>query len=310
MDRERRDKGLYWDRAWKLVEGCGKVSAGCDYCWSESETGMRAGHPNEKIRGRAQSVIDPQSGFDGRILFREDNLDLPLRTKKPTVWALWNDLWHEDVPLDFIVRAFQTMDRARQLGHVFLVLTKRAERMAGFLEGVGFMPPDHIWRGVTAENQVLAEERIPYLLRVPGRRFLSVEPMLGPVDLTKIVLKRSDAPEKGKPDLSINCLQGWHGGADRPERSQIHAVLLGGESGLQARAMNPQWARDVRDACCQAGIPFFFKQWGEWASVSEVKGAGVHHRFRDGRTVRRVGKRRAGRNLDGCKHDDLPWGIA
>ena len=297
MNPERRNKGLYWDRAWKLVEGCARVSAGCDNCWSEQQTVMRCGHPHEAIRERARSAVHlaqipgDKTRFDGRVHLRHDNLDLPLRTKKPMVWAVWNDLWHEEVPLEFITRAFQVMERARKLGHVFLVLTKRAERMGGFLSEVAVEAPDHIWFGVSVEDQPMADERIPHLSQIPGNRFVSIEPMLGPIDLYR----------GGFSFLhDLKSPQGKRYG-------KIHQVLLGGESGKDARPMNPLWARTIRDQCQDAGVPFYHKQNGEWASVSAIEGPGKHHYFPTGETVRRAGKKKAGRLLDGRLHDDLAW---
>jgi len=288
---ERLTKGLFWDRAWKLVEGCAKVSPGCDNCWSERETEMRSGHPNSKIADRAHFVLGRGMlpiGFNGDILCREDNLDLPLRTQTPAVWAIWNDLFHDDVPDEFRDRAYAVMALCSH--HTFLVLTKRSRRMADYWrswqdEGgvnhrivdlavqrlhelpvkkrrgaAGSLP--HVWHGVTAEDQERADERIPHLLGVPGHRFVSVEPMLGPVDVS----------------VGQDALSG------------IHAVVLGGESGPKARPMHPEWPRSVRDQCAAAGVPFFFKQWGEWGLNGE-----------------RVGKAKTGRELDGRLHNDLPW---
>jgi protein gp37 len=331
---ERREKGLFWDRAWKIIEGCTKVmpygpeKSGCLNCWSERETVMRANHPHPNIRDRALMVTAmsgddgepvPMDKFTGHIFCWEDNLDLPLRTKKPTVWAVWNDLYHEDVPDEFLGRAYAVMALCPQ--HTFLVLTKRAELMAkywttgngirnrtGIIDMAAFEADaskwkeanissewnggfSNVWHGVTAENQQAADDRIPHLQRVPGKRFVNCEPMLSEIDLYRggfSFLHHLRSPQ-GKKYPALD------------------AVLVGGESGPNARPMNPQWARDLRDQCAAAGIPYFHKQNGEFASVSEVEGPGEHFTFSDGRTVRRVGKRKADRLLDGRTHDELPW---
>ena len=167
----------------------------------------------------------------------------------------------------------------------WLLLTKRPQNIAKMLpEGYG-APAwgdgwPNVWLGTTVENQTEAERRIPHLLSVPAKvRFLSCEPLLGPVDLTAI--ERT----------------GGETGFMRPLDGRFHWIIAGGESGPGARPMHPDWARDLRDQCAAAGTPFLFKQWGEWAP--RYDGVGREYTLR-------VGKKSAGRLLDGVLHDGFP----
>lgn len=266
------NKGRYWDFGIKLVEGCTPCSPGCDNCWSLSM---------EKRFGKGDKRIKVHPGYFDRLSKR----------KKPAVYAIWNDLFHEDVPTDFIGETFFEMNLNYQ--HTYLILTKRAERMAEMTNLVpGRIERAKIWYGLTICNQQEADEKIPIFLKVPGKKFLSIEPCLEEIDIVRYL------PEP--PD-------------EIPFRlDYLHAIILGGETGPKARPMHPDWVRSIRDQCQAAGVPFFFKQWGEWRA-RDTYGQNCYPRakhgnfFDDNLLYLRVGKKAAGRTLDGRTHDDLPW---
>lgn len=262
----------YWDRAWSLVRGCSEVSPACDNCWLRSmerfhvEDGFVTGKDCKKWTGKVE-------------IFR-DRLTIPFRRKQPTVYAIWSDLFHEVVPTVFIDDALEFIHSCPQ--HTFLALTKRPllleEKIYGVTEENGCRALgggdylSNLWIGTTVENQQTANERISHLLKVPGNKFLSVEPMLGPVIINAFLQTCRCGyllPEHGDP--SVKCSR---------FKSAIGAVICGGESGAGARPMNTEWVRSLRDQCANAGVSFFFKQW-------------------DGRTK--------SRELDGREHNDLPW---
>ncbi len=205
---------IEWTEAtWNPVTGCDKVSPGCAHCYAE------------RIADRFRGTVTFPNGFD--VTLRYDRLDLPLRWKRPrTIFVnSMSDLFHEAVPLDFIRSVFETMRTANW--HTFQVLTKRSHRLREL--AVELPWPTNVWMGVSVENQRWTC-RVDDLRQVPAAiRFLSVEPLLGPVE------------------LDLNGID-W--------------VIAGGESGPRARPMQLEWARAVRDQCVRAGVSFFFKQWG------------------------------------------------
>jgi protein gp37 len=224
------------------------------------------------------------------IAFHPDRLDQPLRWKRPRRIFIGSmtDLFHEDVTDLMRDQVLGVSLAAPQ--HTYMVLTKRPERMRQYF--IGTKPYPNLWLGVTAENQEMADQRIPILLQTPAAmRFVSVEPCLSEVNLAG-----------WGSEMYLRTI-GRDGSAERPG---LDWVIAGGESGPGARPMHPNWPRSLRDQCQAAGAPFFFKQWGEWVSVSEVEGPGVHHQFPDGATVRRTGKKLAGCLLDGREWKELP----
>lgn len=208
------------DATWNPVTGCTKITAGCENCYAERFAERWRGIPGHPF----------EHGFD--LTLRPDRLDQPLRWKRSRMIFVnsMSDLFHKGVPLPFVDSVFDTMEQADW--HVFQVLTKRSSRMRDYLQTryADQQPPGHIWLGVSVEDAKGAA-RIHHLREAPaGVRFLSVEPLIGPV---------------GPVDLS-----------------GIHWVIAGGESGPGARILNIDWARDIRDQCARQGVAFFFKQWG------------------------------------------------
>ena len=375
------------DRTWNPVTGCTKVSPGCDNCYAENIARRFAG-----------SKAFPD-GFD--VTLHEQRLAQPYRWKEPARVFVNSmaDLFHDDVPDPFITQVFDVMEANPQ--HTFQVLTKRYARMRSFVQrreeqrrkyaakfddcpteamrnspaaqdarARAAAPPANIWLGVSVETQTWADIRIPALLETPAAvRFLSCEPLLGPVDLCGPIV-----PGRGRPRLTywLDGRPGW-GPEQTDDRGRafqepvvgprINWVIVGGESGPRARAMHPQWARTIRDQCQHSRVPFFFKQWGAWGPAdfvvrvcdpdigwqgteedlaaakanSEARGATHVHTGNwyeeDGErryhlheighkpwslervalppgtaAIRRWGKKRAGRELDGRTHDAFPGG--
>lgn len=336
------------DATWNPITGCTMVDAGCTNCYAMglAATRMRT-HPSRA--GLTRKTGD-RHVWTGEVRLNDDWIDQPLRWTKPRriFVCAHGDLFHEAVPEDWIDRVFAVMALCPQ--HTFQVLTKRPDQARDYLtrlyagEGefnllendplrkaaeiaVRNLPRWHfdciqegpfpnVWLGTSISDQASADARIPALLQAPAAiRFLSAEPLLGPVDL------RDALPLAEHPTTA-----GDYSG------EVIDWVIVGGESGHDARPMHPDWVRDLRDQCTASGTAFFFKQWGEWAplgTTEERRGkiAGTTPRaqwhdacgliidtpkaedpltfFSEGQ-VFRLGKKTAGRQLDGREWNDMP----
>jgi protein gp37 len=257
--------------------------------------------------------LKPFDNAPAEFVLNQKQLHKPLHWKKPrrVFVQSMGDLFHEDVPFMVIAKVFRIMHTSKH--HTFMVLTKRPKRMKEFIEWFigpewrGAWPQEypHVWLGVTCENQTRADERIPVLLQIPAaKRFVSVEPMLGTVDLIQAI----DVAIEINGEIEVPTVDGigqW-----------LKWVICGGETGPGARPMHPDWVRSIRDQCRDAGTPFFFKQWGDWAPIPTkdvpVIGCADGGRFHDGPNpsrglaMYRVGKKAAGYLIDGQEWRKFP----
>ncbi len=244
VSTKRVDKGMYWERAWSLVEGCSYVSVGCKNCWSAAQTHMRSFQKNVKIRNKYLDLTDEFGKWTGRTFYSDKKLKLPLTIKKPTVFAIWNDLFHESVRFDFIQKCYNIM--SQNLNHTYLILTKRPERILEFNQwqaGADDISIAHwqrnVWIGTSIEDQKTADERIPVLLKIPtANRFLSIEPCLEYINLDKYLWNKYDCT----PTTDIN----W--------------VIIGAESGKDKRGCEIENIINIVQECRYVDIPVFVKQ--------------------------------------------------
>lgn len=334
---------IQWtEETWNPIAGCSVVSPGCTNCYAMRRQAPRLS--KNPATPHYHGTVQPSKGgyvWTGKIGIAGDSAFLkPLRTKKATMWFVnsMSDLFHENVPDVVIDRVFAIMALCPQ--HIFQVLTKRSRRMREYLtwegrdsaiaDAVNTLHPDrahqaiegygnteepylilkqwplpNVWLGVSVEDQIRADERIPDLMETPAPiRFISAEPLLGPIRLPSAYLALG--------------LRAW--------------TIVGGESGKGARPMHPDWARDLRGQCAVAGVPYFFKQWGEWGRAKPVPSgtpgnyALAGHDtgywpkmvtqvdqyprqfalFGGTRVLERIGTKAAGRVLDGAEHNAMP----
>lgn len=340
-------------KTWNPIVGCSKVSGGCKNCYAIGMAWrlMHIGHSKEKYAGTVEKTANGQLNWTGKVNLSEKDLLKPITWKNPQMIFVnsESDLFHESIPFEFIDKVFAVMALCTQ--HIFQVLTKRPARMVEYFSRFNYRERimtqldligdqhdlydqcrntitsirfahepvfPNVWLGVSVENQKTADERIPLLLKVPAAiRFLSCEPLLGPVDLTAI-------PQTVSPGYFGDCLQPYH--VPRCDKEipypKIDWCIVGGESGKDARPMHPEWSRSLRDQCQKAGVAFFFKQWGQWENIEVMNGA-THTLLVDGNLLdgiiwgepgiydnrafmKRSGKKAAGRMLDNKEWNEMP----
>lgn len=298
------------EQTWNPIVGCSLVSPGCTNCYAMAMAARIESMPNKPRHyvGLTRHV-NGRKVWTGKVaLAPVGTLFAPLRRQKPTTYFVnsMGDLFHEDVPDAWIDCVFAVMALAPQ--HTFQVLTKRASRMQKYLAAEisvlvervsdasmqmcenseeafelvanASWPLPNVWLGVSTERQQEFDERRPLLLATPAAvRFISAEPLLDRIDLTFV----------------------------EPSTLGLDWVIAGGESGAGARPMHPDWVRGLRDQCQAAGVPFFFKQWGQFILGSHTSQTFGKPSVRiDGEILWSVGKRAAGRLLDGVEHNAMP----
>lgn len=323
------------DHTWSPWEGCQKVSPGCDHCYAEARNQRFAKGANWGPGAPRRRTVDwskperwnKQAAKSGQRLRVFPSLCDPFDNEVP-------DLWREE--LLGLIATTPHLD--------WLLLTKRVGNVSKMLKAEAWKHLPNVWLGSTVVNQEEADRDIPKLLAVPARvRFLSIEPMLGAIDLRHLNDGREiDEIDSLKPWTWEQEVEAWSGtapeweddfedwfgkkpaGLTGPMHERIDWVICGGESGPHARPMHPDWARSLRDQCAAASVPFLFKQWGEWAPEGLASrrmliradgttrdmvapyGIGMHAP-RDGAAfVYRLGKKAAGRLLDGVLHNEFP----
>lgn len=384
--------GIEWTQAtWNPIVGCSVVSPGCTNCYAMTMAARLEAMGTLKQYAGTTRRTKAGPVWTGKLaLAPEATLLAPLRRRKPTTYFVnsMGDLFHEDIPDEWIDRVFAVMALAPQ--HTFQILTKRSARMRAYFaetwqlpargairiddtltvparpartedrweqinsaidaitmdplfEQDRFWTPEgsvigrpvwprqplpNVWLGISAEDQRRADERIPDLLATPAAiRFVSAEPLLGPIDFRDITVPQQvgtwqlNALECDCPDDEDTDLAG----------ATLDWIIVGGESGKGARPMHPDWARSIRDQCAAAGTAFFFKQWSAWAPLIDRERddpdwrKDYSYRFADNDQTRwlnlaggrgfhgerfhvmgRASKAKAGRLLDGVTHDGMP----
>lgn len=256
------------DHTFNPWEGCQKVGPGCDNCYAETRNARYAGGEAINWGPGAPRRRTSASNWNKPLMWNK-NADafMAKHGRRQRVFcASLADVFDNAVDLSWREDLFQLIAATPNLD--WLLLTKRIGNVPAMVAIIpGWMPPN-VWLGATITNQTEAERDIPKLLELPARvRFLSMEPLLGPVDLTRVPISGS-GHHQFDPIITANVLERAEA---YPPLPQVDWVIVGGESGTGARPMHPSWAQGLRDQCEAAGVPFLFKQWGEWKPIGQME---------------------------------------
>jgi protein gp37 len=279
----------------KLGWHCEHDTTGCIHCYSEAMN----------LRLGTGLPFKPGHRKDIEIFLDEKMLQAPFHWKKPRMVFVCSmtDLFAEFMKDEWINEIFAVIRHCPQ--HTFQVLTKRAERLLHYSRDNRHpesWPLSNVWFGVSCERQEEADERIAFLLQTPAVvRFISAEPLLAPIDLRSIRWPKDHIGFPESDDLSDG-----RDGLRLINGTKLDWVIVGGESGYDARPMHPEWARNIRDQCAAAGVEFFFKQWGEWWPAAQAQPAEFHGTKHEDDRLVRGGKKIAGRLLDGVEYNGFP----
>jgi protein gp37 len=290
--------------------GCTKVSPACDHCYAAVSTPARAMHVEWGAGQPRHRTSEANRKEPLRWNANHDKFFAEHGRRQRVFCASLADVFDNEVPTAWRTELFEIIASTPHLD--WLLLTKRIgntpsmimDALQGMFLRSNVEPPTwpwpNVWLGASIVNQEEADRDIPKLLQVPAaKQFLSMEPLLGPVDLSIPLGLKLGWDKEDKPFWWPNHLP------------QIDWVIVGGESGTHARPMHPDWARSLRDQCAVAGVPFLFKQLGEWVQLTAgVPAFNATAEFDDGLVMARVGKKAAGRLLDGRTHDEFPKGQA
>ena len=318
-----KSTGIIWAKStFNAWTGCTKVGPGCDHCYAEAMMDKRL-HVVQWGPGKPRKRTSP-ANWRQPLKWNREAPDSEFMGRKG-FWPVFvnsaSDVFDNEVDPQWRADLFALIRATPNL--TWLLLTKRIGNAAKMLDEVADKDPatlfdwplPNVWIGATVVNQEEADRDIPKLLAVPAaKRFLSIEPMLGPVDLTKVMRHEPDAGRDGDGGWTFvdDVLTGWRSnksGGSANKRNAVDWVIAGGESGPQSRPAHPDWFKSIRDQCKATGVPFLFKQWGEWAPLDhfpsetqedyELRGIAE-----DG--VVRAGTKAAGNHLDGRQHIEFP----